>query len=62
MKYKIKDLFRRACNKLFLMMARGILEKKSDGSIHIFGDVVAHGNITGGKSVNHHAPLSEKGD
>lgn len=62
MKKKIKDLFRKTCNKLFLTLAQGIIDKKPDGSIHIYGDVVAHGNVIGGKSVNHHTTLSEISD
>lgn len=62
MTQKIKDLFRKVYNKLFRKKSHRIIERKSDGTIHIFGDVVVHGNIAGGKSVNHHASHSEKVD
>ena len=46
MKQKIKDLFRKACNKLFLMLAQGIIEKKPDGSIQINSDLIVDGKIS----------------
>lgn len=60
MKQKIKDLFRKACNKIFLMLAQGIIEKKPDGSIHIYSDVFVQGNIIG--SVNRNTTTSEGND
>lgn len=64
MKKKIKDLFRKVCNKLFLLLAKGIIEKKSDGSIHIYSDVIAHGNVSAlpmqNESVDADSPLSKE--
>lgn len=65
MKKKVKSLFRKVCNKLFLLLAKGIIEKKSDGSIHIYSDVIVYGNVSArlpmqNKSVDADSPLSKK--
>lgn len=60
MKKKIKSLVRKACNRIFLMLAQGIIEKKPDGTIHIQSDVIVNGNITGKKSAAHETMTSDK--
>lgn len=57
MKKRISDLFRKVHNKLFLLLAKGIIDKKPDGSIHIYSDVLVHGYISG--TVNHDTTVSE---
>lgn len=56
MKKKIKDLFRKAHNRLFRKKTlRGnlkeLIQVDSDGTIHLYGDLLVHGNITGMGSV-----------
>lgn len=53
MKQEITCLLRKAYNKLFCKKThRTILERKQDGTIHIYGDVIVHGNICGeGQSI-----------
>lgn len=45
MENRIKKLFRKICNKLFLMLAQGIMERNPDGSIRINGDVIVYGAL-----------------
>nr|DAF09565.1 MAG TPA: hypothetical protein [Caudoviricetes sp.] len=56
MKQKIKDLFRKAYNRLFRKESpgknlKGLIQVDSDGTIHLYGDLLVHGNITGMGSV-----------
>lgn len=63
MKKRIKDLFKKAYSKLFRKKTSGIIiERKPDGTIHIYGDVFVHGNIYGMGSVNNDASFTKRGD
>lgn len=64
MKYKITSLFRMAYNKLFRKKTcvknyKGLINVDSDGTIHVYGDVVVHGNITGYDSLKKNTPFSQ---
>lgn len=56
MKKKIKDLFRKTHNRLFRKKGckknlKELIQVDSDGTIHLYGDLLVHGNITGMGSV-----------
>lgn len=46
MKQKIKDLFRKVCNRLFFLLAKGIIEKNPDGSVHTYCNAFVEGDLT----------------
>lgn len=66
MKQKIKDLFKKAYNRLFRKKTRRknlkeLIQVDSDGTIHLYGDLLVHGNITGIDSVkNTSLPQSDE--
>ena len=67
MKKRITSLFGKAYNRLFHKKTRRTmcgecLKIDSDGTIHVYGDVVVHDFVSGNRLVKNHSSLSENVD
>lgn len=59
MEKKKVGLLRRPWRKLFRKETHGIIRVEQDGTIHIYGDVMVHGNVSCGPSVREDSSFSE---
>lgn len=62
MKKKIKALFKKVCENIFRKKTcKSICKQDKNGTIHIFGDVVVHGSISGKKQLHPHTSSTKFG-